>query len=259
MLLALVLLAPQLLHLKTIGDAYVESRLARMDMISKVEESENVYKTIPAILHNNSGIMDAKVDPEDYQMVIDHAPVWRVTTNGYARATKKVDGKFKMLYMHTLVFGDRARHVNGDRLDNRRQNLVAVTKKKRKLQDSLEQEPDPSSSFKISKPSVISEECIEFQHDESTLPHHSGYAIIHYRRGKHYSGVIRNGIPHGFGVLYEQENQQQSMGMWIDGKLSVGMVLHFRPIPTCLCQAEIPCPFRVVDGVEVVKGGFRVI
>lgn len=210
------------------------------------------YANIPVLLQNHAGTMIAKVDRDDYQMVMEFASVWRLTTNGYARTTKKVGEKFKMFYMHSLIFGDRARHVNGDRLDNRRQNLVAVTRKKRIMPDDSEQD------FKISRPTVISEEMVEFQHDESTLLFYSGYAIIHYRNKKHYSGLIVRGIPQGFGTLYEQEAQLQSLGMWDKGKMVEGMVLHYRPLPSCVCQTEILCPLRVVDRVEVVKGGIRV-
>lgn len=91
------------------------------------------HKTIPVLLHNKAGEKLAKLDPEDYDKVMNFANVWRLTTNGYARTTKQIDGKFKMFYMHSLVFGDRARHVNGDRLDNRKHNLVAVSKKEEEI------------------------------------------------------------------------------------------------------------------------------
>jgi hypothetical protein len=210
------------------------------------------YKTIPVLMHNQAGAVDAKLDPEDYEKVIDFAKVWRLTTNGYARTTKNIDGQFKMFYMHSLIAGDRARHINGDRVDNRRKNLVTISKKR--VNDDL-----PPNDYKISRPTVISEECMEFHHEESTLPFHTGYAIIHYKKGKHYSGSVTYGIPEGYGVLYEEECQRQSMGMWRDGRMEEGMVLHYRPLPSCLCQAEILCPLRVVDRVEVVKGGYRVI
>lgn len=209
------------------------------------------YDTIPVLLHNNSGVAYSKIDKQDYQWIIDFATTWRLTTNGYARTTKNVDGKHKMFYIHSLVFGDRARHINGDRLDNRRQNLVAVTKKRR---NSDRDEQD----FKISRPTVVSEECVEFHNQESSLHSYTGYAIIHYRKQKHYSGLVEEGIPSGYGILYEHEFQQQSMGMWKNGKMIQGMVLQYRPLPTCICQAEILCPVRVVERVDVVKDGFRV-
>lgn len=212
------------------------------------------YKTIPVLLQNNDGHKLAKVDAEDYDKIMRFADIWRLTTNGYARTTKQINGESKMFYIHSLVFGDRARHINGDRLDNRRQNLVAVTKKRRTSSTKDEDEND----FKISRPTVVSDECVEFHHHEATLDSYTGYAIIHYRKQKHYSGLVKNGVPSGYGLLYEHESQQQSMGMWICGKMVQGMVLQFRKQPTCMCQAEILCPVRVVDRVDVVKDGFRV-
>jgi hypothetical protein len=210
------------------------------------------YKTIPVLLQNDGGIQLAKVDVDDYDNIMKFAPIWRLTTNGYARATKQIDGKYKMFYMHAFVFGDRARHINGDRLDNRRQNLVAVTKKRRRPPSQEE------GDFKISRPAIVSEECVTFNNQESSLDTYSGYAIIHYRKRKHYSGLVDKGRPSGYGILYEQECQQASMGMWEHGNMIQGMVLHYRPLPTCMCQEEILCPIRVVERVEVVKEGFRV-
>lgn len=58
---------------------------------------------------------------------------WKLDPNGYASRSVRVDGRMRTVRLHRevlgLVHGDglQADHVNGDRLDNRRQNLRVAT------------------------------------------------------------------------------------------------------------------------------------
>jgi len=73
----------------------------------------------------------ALIDPEDYELVKNHT--WCLSSNGYA-VTNIRDAetkKYKQVKMHRLIFGaERGQmidHKNGNKLDNRRENLRPVT------------------------------------------------------------------------------------------------------------------------------------
>lgn len=87
------------------------------------------------------GKHDIIVDDEDYQRVIDFAPNgWEIkfTTGSnypYAVTRKTVDGKRKHFYLHRLILNiwkTNTPHVDhikqGDKLDNRKENLRLVTR-----------------------------------------------------------------------------------------------------------------------------------
>jgi len=67
----------------------------------------------------------ARVSKEDFEYLSQYK--WNLIKNGYARS--------KLGYMHRLVLGQidvdlssfQTDHINGDKLDNRRNNLRAVT------------------------------------------------------------------------------------------------------------------------------------
>jgi len=72
---------------------------------------------------------EAKVDVADLERIAR----WRWSlSGGSVRASETIDGRMRQHYLHRAVLqlGDddrrRVRHVNGDRCDNRRQNLMVV-------------------------------------------------------------------------------------------------------------------------------------
>lgn len=235
-----------------------------MDMINKVEELDTVdggsvtpasnFKLVPVKLPNKNGHVYAKVSNDDYENVTKASTNWRLCSSGYPLFVQRNGPKFETTYMHKFIFGESARHLNGDRLDNRKENLVPSVRKQRSKgpKGSMDDE-----DFIIKKPKVIADEFVMFDSVESTLKDYSGYANINYDHKKLFSGEVRRGIPHGYGCLYEQSSQQESRGVWKAGKMMTGSVTKFKDLPTCMCQVDPVCPCREVDKVEVVKDGYK--
>ena len=77
-------------------------------------------KAIP-LTQNNSAL----VDDEDYDRLKSYQ--WFLSGPGYAAGFAPVDGRFKLTYMHRLILNaspdQLVDHINGNTLDNRRQNL----------------------------------------------------------------------------------------------------------------------------------------
>ena len=72
----------------------------------------------------------AYVDAADYVRLKDYT--WFMSKEGYAVGfVPNGDGQFKLQYMHRLILqpdpGELTDHINGDRLDNRRENLRTAT------------------------------------------------------------------------------------------------------------------------------------
>lgn len=69
------------------------------------------------------------VDDEDFEALSMRS--WQFGSHGYAASRKKVRGKAFALLMHREIMGakkgESIDHKNGDRLDNRRQNLRRAT------------------------------------------------------------------------------------------------------------------------------------
>lgn len=87
------------------------------------------YKLVEVNQPNKTGVKYAKVSPEDFELV--SSLTWRQCSSGYAVSTKRTGGTMSTTYMHKLVHGASSRHVNGDRLDNTRVNLISSNRGKR--------------------------------------------------------------------------------------------------------------------------------
>ena len=72
---------------------------------------------------------EAIVDDDDYEKVKPYN--WFLSGTGYAVAFVPVDGKFKLTYLHRFIMdaqpGQCVDHINGNSLDNRRNNLRLAT------------------------------------------------------------------------------------------------------------------------------------
>lgn len=82
-------------------------------------------REIPLV--NGKGV--ALVDDEDFALV--SACRWRLHNNGYAITNARNGARGATLFMHRLILtladGEQTDHVNGNKLDNRRENLRRCT------------------------------------------------------------------------------------------------------------------------------------
>lgn len=71
----------------------------------------------------------AFVDDKDFEWLSEYT--WFFSDTGYAKATLWEDGKAFQIRMHRLIMGAKRRqmcdHINGEKLDNRRENLRLCT------------------------------------------------------------------------------------------------------------------------------------
>ena len=80
------------------------------------------YQIVPVALPRKQGYAYAKMDNGDYDELIKHK--WRLSSSGYALFVKREGQAFNSNYMHKMIYGETCSHKNGDRLDNRRENLI---------------------------------------------------------------------------------------------------------------------------------------
>jgi len=77
-------------------------------------------------------LLDLKLDEQDWTMADDRMLTIYLGTNGYAYYSTWKDGKSHPRTLHSLIMGptppkSHIDHINGDKLDNRRENLRVVT------------------------------------------------------------------------------------------------------------------------------------
>jgi hypothetical protein len=192
---------------------------------------------IPVRLPNNKGWTFATVSPEDYPSLTVPGMRWRLGSSGYPMFVRRVNKELTTIWMHKLVLGGPATHINGDRLDCRRENLVVSGRK---------------APFEISTPESTWDTVEEFDGGDRDLRFYSGFANIRYDNGKFFSGQVIHGIPHGFGNLYEPEPGKHSSGNWVDGKMVKGMVVEYDYLPNCMCNVFAGCSRRRVKHIQLI-------
>jgi hypothetical protein len=221
------------------------------------------YREIPVTIAGQTEVSYAKISPEDYERVVTTTPKWRVSSSGYVMFVKRMQGSFETTYLHKLVHGDSATHRNGDRFDNRRENLMDSPRgpprpHKRKSWAVQEEDHQMTEKFVLHTPRVVCADMHVYQGVDEELPNITGFAEIEYHHGeKFYSGDIKEGKPHGYGHLYEEEKNMQSCGMWSDGLMIEGMVVTYQPVPDCLCEILKHCPLRRIIKLDLIKNGYR--
>lgn len=186
---------------------------AKQEYVPSVGPLSSSFSIIPARIKNTSYLVDAIVSPEDYDMLTAISPEWSVSSNGYVVFSKRVNKTYVRKYMHVEIMGVPATHINGDRLDNRRQNLIPKTK-------------TPSSKRPLEDLDLKS--IIPVDADFQNIPENGNDVTIRYPN-KIYSGEVHNHVPHGFGTL--TEIQKTSLGWWLDGKFKNGLVIEHKPLP----------------------------
>lgn len=192
---------------------------------------------IPVRLPKNKGYTEATVSPEDYTALTQAGMRWRVGASGYPMYVKRVNKELTTVWMHKLVAGGPATHVNGDRLDCRRENLVESARKPR---------------FEIKTPKAAYDAVEEYEWDDRDLRFYSGFANVHYEKGKFYSGQVVHGIPHGFGNLYEPKECKHTSGNWVSGEMKKGMVVEYEYLPNCMCNVFAGCSTRRVKHIQLI-------
>lgn len=263
----LLLLVVPLADIKSLVENYIDLRIQSLELMEAVKTTERIQELdycdiptdtcslVPVSLPKNNGTVFAKVSPEDYETITNASSKWRLCYSGYPIYVTRKNDIFTTTYMHKLVHGGSAKHINGDRLDNRRENLIDSPRgppapRKNKTGESEE-------DFKISTPKFLTYEVCSFRHNDQDLKLYDGFACVRYPRNKVYKGDVCQGIPNGYGHLYEGDHNIESCGMWTNGKMDRGMVINFKESSKCECYQTTVCPLREVIRVDVVESGHR--
>lgn len=200
------------------------------------------FCSIPVRVPNSNVELMTLVSPEDYERLIAITPVWRVCTSGYVVSSKRVDKIPVTKFMHKEILGMTGRHINGDKLDNRRCNLqVSQSRHKKKLSEA--------DLLKTVAP------LLDHTYSFIDCPDESTYCTIDYENGMVYQGEIHAGRPHGFGSLIEKDNNKTSLGWWIQGDFKSGIIMFLAPIPDIIRQQgfmpQIKQAILVVNSVKI--------
>lgn len=167
--------------------------------------------------------ISAVISPEDYSRVIEISDSWRLSSTGYvvAGTRDRITKRYKLMYLHKVISnGESSKHANGDRLDNRRSNLVSTT----------------HSPLTLHLKTVPC--CLDSCYGVLDCPENAAYASVQYEEGKQYSGGFQHYRPHGYGILYEYESCTLSIGIWKSGCLQNGLVLRCTPFPPRMQDEE---------------------
>lgn len=209
-------------HLLSLSSNYLELRSVNQDIPSPIAHrivlpdrclANMSYCEIPVKMPKSETQVMTCVSPSDYDMLKSITPVWRMSTKGYVISSKRTEGKYRLVYMHKIVAGGPAKHLNGDRLDNRRENLIPAKPRR----PFIELTPlDLNNAHPLLDFTKTVEESLQYE-----APGRSD--TIRYAGDKVYSGETHNGLPHGFGTLIE--SNRSSFGWFLYGQFKSGCVL----------------------------------
>lgn len=209
-------------HLLALSSNYLELRSASDEILPSIVHrivlpercfANMSYCEIPVKVPKTETQIMTSVSPEDHAMLKSISPVWRMNSSGYVICSKRSDGKYRLVYMHRVVAGGPAKHLNGDRLDNRRENLIPTKPRRPFIQLSP---LDLHSSHPLGDVARTVEEAMSIEPIGK-------YSTITFLDEKLYSGEIHNSLPHGFGTLLEKN--RSCFGWFLNGRFKSGVVL----------------------------------
>lgn len=209
-------------HLLALSSNYLELRNTSDELLPRIAHRivlpercllNMSYCEIPVKVPKTETQIMTSVSPEDYSLLKSIAPVWRMNSAGYVICSKRSDGRYRLVYMHRMVAGGPAKHLNGDRLDNRRENLIP-TKPRRPF---IQLTPlDLRSAHPIG-------DAVQTVEDAIITEPIGKYCTISFSDEKLYSGEVHNCLPHGFGTLLEKN--RSCFGWFMHGTFKSGCVL----------------------------------
>lgn len=232
-------------YLLSLGSNYIELRADRpyMNTIQMPDgcnqPSNKSFCEIPVKMPKSETETMSLVSPEDYSRLLRISENWRINTRGYVVTSCRPNGKYRLTYMHKEVAGHSATHLNGDRLDNRRENLVFSKPR--------------SPPIVMTRPPIMDN---MFDATDVTRPEEA-HQTINYGKGKIYSGETHNGISHGLGSLIEMN--RSTFGWFLYGQFRSGIVLDHPHVPDrlrYLYQSQNIRPIR--SGFVVLRNGSHV-
>jgi hypothetical protein len=210
-------------HLLALTTNFLELRADRFEHAERVFIPRNMqhnssFCEIPVRLPKSTTEVMALISPEDYPRVTAVADMWHISSSGYVVSSKRENNTFVATYLHRLIAGSPAKHINGDRLDNRRSNLI--------LSNRHGKSPKRPAEMDVEELIMHSSHPL----DDWTSSHplsHKRQQTIDYGNGKFYSGEMDHGVPHGLGTLIE--TSRTSFGWFIQGKFKSGIVCDHPP------------------------------
>lgn len=228
-----------------LANDYLDLRSTRREFIETRRTGVPVFHMSRFINVTFPGGMasQTRVSEMDYDRILALSNSWRVNNKGYVVWNSRPgNGKYRCVYMHREIFGRECMHINGDLLDNRRENLQ-IPFHKRRLEPG-EEEP----GFKIHR---CVEDSLELDSvkDEEVIRYFVGHVNITYPDDKVYSGEIEAGRPHGYGILVEKRDKKTTLGIWRRGLIYCGVV--FRHAETVM----LPASFSAIDDMRLIQKG----
>jgi len=235
-------------HLFGFMQSYLELRADRppldfvqgMHMASPTNTGTNgSVCQIPVRLPRDMQEVNALVSCEDYDKITAISPVWHLSTKGYVVSSKRVQGKQKVTFLHRIVRDVPSMHLNGDKLDNRRENVIPTNRGTKKNRRCAEED-----ELIIQTISPL----LDFATTPENTPFESKHCTIVYPNNMNYSGEIHQYKPHGFGTL--TEINKMSLGWWLQGVFKSGIVMYLKAVPSRL-RSTSPIP-QIKHAVLVV-------